>query len=106
MTNFAPPPVKTIPGYNLVEPSEQDARAALQRVFGAANADVRWAQACAHVNVRPGRVSPGDELRAVAAALGLQGGAAATLARSIEIRIRTFYRLPLTPVSSPSRAAS
>ncbi len=105
MMNSAPPPANTIPGYNLVEPCERDARAALQRVFGA-KADERWTQACHAADLRPGFVKPGEQLRAVAAALALQGGAAATLARSIEIRIRTFYRLPLTAASSSSRAAS
>ncbi|QJR36535.1 hypothetical protein [Gemmatimonas groenlandica] len=102
MTDSAPPPANTIPGYNLVEPSERDARATVQRVFGAANGDARWTQACELVNARPGSVAPGDELRAVAAALGLQGGAAATLGRSIEIRILTYYQLPLTASSTPS----
>ncbi|WP_309672571.1 hypothetical protein [Gemmatimonas sp.] len=106
MTNTAPSPANTIPGYNLVEPSERDACAAMQRVFGAIKADERWAQACAQVNLRPGFVQPGEELRDVAAALALQGGAAATVARSIEIRIRTYYGLPLTPASASTSAAS
>jgi hypothetical protein len=83
----------TIPGYELRVPTEADARAALHRVFGAAKGDRHWEEACGAASLEPGRVSPGAELERAAEALGRQGGAAAMVARSIEIRMRTYARL-------------
>ena len=85
-----PPP---LPGYNLHAPTEEDARAALQRVFGAERAAERWAQACRQAGVAPGHVDGAAQLQKVAAALSGQGGPTAVVARSIEIRIRTYARL-------------
>ncbi len=95
-----------IPDYKLNEPSEHDAVAALQRVFGPQQANVRWAQACGEALRQPGAVRPGAELAKVTAALAAQGGATTSVARSIEIRMRTYYRLmerTQPPVSQPSR---
>lgn len=83
----------TIPGYELRVPTEEDARAALRRVFGSVKGDQHWVEACSAASLEPGRVAPGAELERAAAALGRQGGAAAMVARSIEIRTRTYARL-------------
>lgn len=83
----------TIPGYDFSEPTEAHAVAALGRVFGAGAAEVRWQLACRAAGLEPGRVSPGDELARAAAELAAAGGAAAMVARSIEIRMRTYARL-------------
>ncbi len=98
--------LQAIAEYNLVEPSEQDARAALQRVFGAADGESRWLQACAESGLRSGLVRPGDELERAASALGLQGGATAAVARSILIRMRTFYRIASRLNNTSARASS
>ncbi len=95
-----------IPGYNLTEPTEDDARAALQRVFGAAMAETLWKAACVEALLLPGRVGPGVPLGRVADALAAQGGAAAMVARSIEIRMRTYYRLAERERTLAQRATS
>ncbi len=95
-----------IPGYNLEEPTERDALAALQRVFGAAKAETHWAAACADAALRHGRVKPGAELAKAADALKTQGGAAAVVARSIEIRMHTYYRFIERDRSLTGRDAS
>lgn len=82
-----------IPDYNLKEPTEHDALASLQRVFGPQQAQTRWAQACVEALRTPGMVRPGADLARVSDALATQGGPAATVARAIEIRMRTYYRL-------------
>lgn len=98
--------VHTISEYNLVEPSEQDARAALQRVFGAVDGESRWSQACAAAGLQSGRVRAGDELEHVTSALSLQGGATAAVARSVLIRMRTFYRIAAHVANTSARASS
>ena len=103
MSTAPPPRPHTIPGYNLVEPSEQDVQAALTRVFAAAGAE-RWAEACTAAGLRAGFVRQGARLDAALAALKQQGGAAASVARSIEIRIQTFTRLAAR--SAPASRAS
>lgn len=96
--------MQAIPGYNLSEPTEQDALAALQRVFGAARAEEHWKAACVEALLQPGRVRSGAELGRVAAALAQVGGPAAMVARSIEIRMRTFSRLAERQQSLTSQA--
>lgn len=91
-----------IPGYNDYRaPTEADARAALQRVFGAERGAERWADACREAGFAVGRVDGADRLRQAAAALAAQGGPCAAVARSLEIRMRTHARL-----ASKSLAAS
>lgn len=85
-----PPP---LPGYNLHPPTEADALAALQRVFGAERAAGQWALACREAGLVPGAVIGTPALERVVTALSAQGGATATVARSIEIRMRTYARL-------------
>ena len=94
MTAASPLPGPTrVPGYDLAAPTEADVVAALQRVWGAERAPRMWSQACRDADIPVGRVDTLDRLETVSRALAAQGGAAATLARSIEIRIRTYVRL-------------
>lgn len=81
-----------IPGYAFALPTEQDAVAALVRVFGADRGADAWAVACRAALLRDGAVRP-DELERAAGALATQGPAFAAIARSIVIRIRTHHRL-------------
>jgi len=82
-----------VPGYNLEPPLESDAVASLQRVFGAERGSVVWNDACRAAGLFAGRIDSVEYLRRVAVALGKSGGAAASIARSIEIRINTYVRL-------------
>lgn len=82
-----------VPGYRLSPPTEADANAALQRVFGAERAAERWALACRTTGIVAGRVSTANQLASVVEALARQGGSTAVVARSLEIRLRTYARL-------------
>lgn len=82
-----------LPGYNLSPPSEADARAALERVFGPERAVERWRQACHDASLEPGRVETRAQMERAAGALAQQGGPCVALARSLEIRMRTYDRL-------------
>ena len=94
MTAASRPPAPTrIPGYGLAQPTEADVLAALQRVWGDERAPRMWAQACRDAGISAGHVDTLDRLEKVNRALATQGGATATLARSIEIRISTYLRL-------------
>ncbi len=52
----APGGTSRLPGYDLQEPSEADARAALERVFGPERAADRWSRACHAAGLLPGHV--------------------------------------------------
>jgi hypothetical protein len=82
-----------VPGYDLAAPAESDALASLQRVFGHARGVKVWAEACARAGVAPAYVNTIPLLERVADSLGRDGGAAATIARSISIRVRTYTQL-------------
>ena len=82
-----------LPGYDVSLPTEADALAALHRVWGAERGSQAWLQACRGAGLQPGRVNTLARLESVNAALASRGGANATVARSIEIRIRTYTRL-------------
>ena len=91
---LSPPPAPGIPGYNdFRAPTEADARAALQRVFGAERGTERWTQACRDAGLAVGRVDGADSLTRAVQALSAQGGPCTAVARSIEIRMRTHTRL-------------
>ena len=92
MLSPSPAPSR-LPGYDLGEPTESDARAALQRVFGAEGGAERWTRACRDAGMAEGHVTGTAQLERAAAALAAQGGPCAALARSIEIRVRTYNRL-------------
>jgi hypothetical protein len=82
-----------LPGYDLREPTEADARASLQRVFGPARGEERWSEACRTAGLSPGGVHTRVQLIQAVQALAAQGGASASVARSVEIRMRTYVRL-------------
>lgn len=87
------PPPAPLPGYNLTPPGEADAVAALQRVYGEEKGAEQWAAACKLAKVLPGWVRGRDTLDRVLAALAAQGGPQSVVARSMEIRLRTYDRL-------------
>ena len=95
---------KKLPGYNLAAPTESDAIAALERVFGAVRGRAVWSDACGMAGVAPGTAQPGAPLARVTQALAAQGGAAATIARSIDIRMRTYTQIAARQ-SAPSTGA-
>lgn len=90
-----------LPGYDLSEPTEADARAAMQRVFGPDGGEARWADACRDAGIAPGHVRTQVQLARVAGALASQGGPAAVVARSVEIRLRTYARLAANAAATP-----
>ena len=89
-----------IPGYNLETPGEPDVQASLERVFGAEQGAARWKEACRSAGLFVGRIRGDDELEQAVRALGAQGGASASVARSIEIRMRTYARLAARAATS------
>jgi hypothetical protein len=97
-------PSARVPGYDLSAPTDIDARAMLQRVFGEPRATQLWDDACRLAGIRPPCHGPADLARA-ATALAAAGGAAVTIARSIEIRLRTHARLAARAPSSTGAGA-
>jgi hypothetical protein len=99
---LSPPSTPGIPGYNdFRAPTEDDARAALNRVFGRERGTERWADACRQAGLSVGRVNGAEPLARAIQALEAQGGPSKAVARSIEIRMRTYTRLASrTPVLS------
>jgi hypothetical protein len=91
---LSPPSVPGIPGYNDYRaPTEDDARAALNRVFGPERGAEHWSQACRAAGLSTGRVQGAEPLARAIQALAAQGGPSKAVARSIEIRMRTYTRL-------------
>lgn len=104
MTSPAGRPAR-LPGYDLAAPTESDAVAALERVFGPARGRETWAEACGLAGVAVGRAN-GPLLERTLESLASQGGAAATVARSIGIRMRTYAQLAARRASSGAGARS
>ena len=96
----------TLPGYNLSAPTEADVLAALARVFGTERGRGIWADACRGAGLAVGQASTGTALERTLQALAAQGGAAATVARSITIRMRTYTQLVARSVSASTGARS
>jgi hypothetical protein len=94
-----------IPGYSLHPPGEADARAALQRVFGAERGGERWSQACRAAGLEVGRVEYGPPFERAVAELAAQGGSTAVIARSMEIRLRTYARLAANGAAAAAGAS-
>ena len=94
-----------IPGYSLRPPGEADARAALQRVFGTERGDERWSHACRTAGLEVGRVKDGPPFERAIRALSEQGGSTAVVARSVEIRLRTYARLAASGASTAAGAS-
>lgn len=98
---LSPPSASGIPGYNNYRaPTEDDVRAALQRVFGPERGARHWTLACREAGVAPGRVEGAEPLTRAVQALSAQGGPCVAVARSIEIRMRTYTRLASRPAPS------
>ncbi|HET7230407.1 MAG TPA: hypothetical protein VFJ16_10425 [Longimicrobium sp.] len=95
MLSPSPAPAR-LPGYDLREPTEDDARASLQRVFGADRGAELWMRACRDAGLFPGQVRTTTLLERAVKALSAQGGPASMVARSVEIRLRTYARLAAT----------
>lgn len=98
---LSPPPTPGIPGYDgFRAPTEADARAALQRVFGPERGAERWAEACRDAGLPVGYVDGAEPLTRAVQALAALGGPSAAVARSIEIRMRTHTRLAAKSIIS------
>lgn len=94
MTSPSTSPGSTrIPVYDFSRPTEADAVAALHRVWGPERGSEAWSQACRDAGLSAGRIDSLARLERVTTTLATQGGAIATVARSIEIRVRTYHRL-------------
>lgn len=93
-----------LPGYDLREPTEADARTSLQRVFGSERGEERWASACRDAGLVVGAVQGTAQLQRATQALGAQGGPAAAVARSVDIRMRTYARLAANAAATPGGA--
>ena len=86
-------PVARVAAYDFAPPTEADAIAALQRVFGPARGMDAWTEACRAAGVAVGKLGSVVELQRAADGLARQPGAAATVARAITLRLRTYNRL-------------
>jgi hypothetical protein len=95
-----------LPGYNLAVPTEADALSALERVFGAERGRALWSDACAMAGLGVGKASTGAALERAVQSLASQGGAAATVARSMSIRMRTYDQLAARGASAATGARS
>lgn len=103
---IAVPASSRIPGYDLDAPTEDTAVAALTRVFGAERARTLWGDVCRSARLEPGSVNTMKALESAIQALADEGGAAATVARSLTIRMRTHAQLAArraTPASGDGR---
>lgn len=91
--SHAPPARPPIPAYDYSAPTEAAVTASLARVFGAERATAEWASACRAAGLEPGRLASSTQLERAVASLSRQGAAQATVARAVEIRMRTYDRL-------------
>jgi hypothetical protein len=80
-------------GFELAAPTEADAIASLERVFGRERGRSIWSDACRSAGVQEGQVLYGRAMERVAEALAVLGGAAAAVARSLTIRMRNHAQL-------------
>ena len=87
------PDITKVPGYSLAAPTETDALAALERVFGRKRGRALWSDACGLAGLDVGQASTGAALERALQSLAAQGGAAATVSRSVVIRMRTYSQL-------------
>ena len=102
----SPSPVGKLPGYALDAPREADAVAALERVFGAQRGRAMWAESCGRAGVHVDEALSPELLERVLESLTARGGAAATVARSITIRMRTYAQLAARTHGSPLMSAA
>lgn len=99
----APP---RIADYSYEAPTESEVVASLTRVFGPERGSEAWARACGVAGVAVGRVATLLQLERCGLALATAGGASATVARSIEIRVRTYNRLAARAATAPRGGAT
>jgi len=85
-----------IPAYGYGAPTEAEVVASLARVFGPQRGSEAWAKACRAAGARVGAVTTTAQVTRCAQALAAEGGAFATVARSVDIRMRTYIRLAAT----------
>ena len=91
-----------IPAYDYGAPTEAEVVASLARVFGAERGGAAWASACRRAGSSAGSVATTQQLERCARALAEEGGAYATVARSVDIRMRTYHRLAAMAAASTS----
>ena len=103
MTSTPPATPERIRAYDLTAPTEADALAALQRVFGAARGAEAWSAACRAAGLSAGSIASVDDLQRAAEALATQPGASPTVARAITLRIRTYNWLAARAAASGGR---
>lgn len=103
MTSTPPASPPRIRAYDLTAPTEADALAALQRVFGAARGIDAWTAACRAAGLAAGSIASVDELQRAADTLATQPGAAPTVARAITLRIRTYNWLAARAAATGGR---
>lgn len=93
MSTTTAPIAGRIPEYEYSAPTEAEVVASLRRVFGPERGTESWARACRAASLPVGGVSTPALVERAAQALAADGGAAATVARSVAIRLRTYNRL-------------
>lgn len=93
-----------ISAYDYAAPTESDALSALQRVFGPVRGTDTWSAACRAAGLAPGGISSGASFERAVQSLAQQPGAAATVARALEIRLRTYQRLAARAAADPTGA--
>lgn len=98
--------VARIEDYGYSAPSEGEVVASLTRVFGPDRGADIWARACGIAFLSVGQVRTLLQLERCANALAVEGGAAATVARSVEIRLRTYNRLAARHAAASRPGAS
>lgn len=90
-----------ISAYRYAAPTEAEVVASLARVFGTERGAMEWAKACRRAGATVGAVSTAQLVERCAQALASEGGALATVARSVEIRMRTYNRLAASAAATP-----
>lgn len=103
MTSIPPATPPRVREYGLTAPTEADAIAALQRVFGAGRGIDAWTAACRGAGLSVGAITSVDQLQRAAEALASQPGAAPTVARAITLRIRTYNWLAARAAATGGR---
>lgn len=103
MTSSSPSSAK-VPGYGLAPPTEADVLAALERVFGGERGRSIWSDACLRAGLTEGQIQFGPPMESAAQSLASAGGAAAAVARSIAIRMRTYTQLAARSASAATGA--
>jgi hypothetical protein len=98
-----------IASHGYAAPTAADSLAALTRVVGPERAEVLWSEACRGAGLaHAGDPLSLEELQATSEQLRAHGGAIATVAYAMQIRLRTYARLAArgqTPAPHAAEAA-